>query len=215
MVEHAALVKLVGILAVLRPLGDALALEFEQFRLDRAGDRPDDLVLQFEQVGQVAVVPLGHDVVVGVGPDQLCRNPHPMPRFPHAAFKDVARAQLLADLLDVDGLALVGEGRVAGDHREGAPAGEQRDDVLGDAVSEKFLLGVVAEIGERQYRDRPVLVEPRRAHRSGSAGVIRPIGRCAAHPVDVDRPPDVLQFLRAEILELELDLVDDLVVNNT
>ena len=169
MVEHAALVELVGILAVLRPLGDALALEFEEFRLDRAGDRADDLVLQFEQIGQVAIVPLGHDVVVGVGPDQLRRDPHPMPRFAHAAFEHIAHAQLLADLLDVDGLALVGEGRVAGDHREGAPAGEQRDDVLGDAVGEKFLLRIVAEIGERQYRDRAVIIENRRARRTAAA----------------------------------------------
>ena len=214
MVEHAALVKLVGILAVLRPLGDALALEFEEFGLDRAGDRPDDLVLQFEQVGQVAVVPLGHDVVVGVGADQLRGDPHPMPRFAYAALEHVAGAQLLADLLDVDSLALVGEGRVAGDHREGAPAGEQRDDVLGDAVGEEFLLGIVAEIGERQYRDRPVFVKTRRAHRSGGTEMIRPIGRCPGHAVDVDRPADVLQFFRAEILELELDLVHDLVVDD-
>jgi hypothetical protein len=59
-----------------------------------------------------------------------------------------------------------------------------------------------------------VLIETGRAHRSGGAGLIQPIGRCAAHAVDVDRPPDVLQFLRAEILERELDLVGDLVVDD-
>jgi hypothetical protein len=75
MVEHSALVKLVGALAVLRPLGDALALEFEEFRLNPAGNGRDDLVLQLEQVGQVPVVSLGDDVMVGVGADQRTRRP--------------------------------------------------------------------------------------------------------------------------------------------
>ena len=77
MVEHPTLVELVGALTVLRPLGDALALEFEEFRLNPAGNGGDDLVLQLEQVGQVAVVSLGDDVMIGVGADQLRRDAHP------------------------------------------------------------------------------------------------------------------------------------------
>ena len=45
MMKHAALVELVGVLAELRPFGDAFAFEFEEFRLDRAGNSGDDLVL--------------------------------------------------------------------------------------------------------------------------------------------------------------------------
>jgi hypothetical protein len=48
MVPHPTLVEFVAIPAELRPLRDAVAFEFEQFRLDRASDRRDDLVLQFE-----------------------------------------------------------------------------------------------------------------------------------------------------------------------
>ena len=52
MVPDAPLIELVGVLVVLRPVGDALALEFEELRLDRTGDCGYDLVLQVEQVGQ-------------------------------------------------------------------------------------------------------------------------------------------------------------------
>jgi len=51
MVEHAALVKLVRVFAPWRPLGDALTLEFQQFWLNRAGDRGNDFVLKLEQLG--------------------------------------------------------------------------------------------------------------------------------------------------------------------
>ena len=44
-VPHTVLVKSVGVLAVLRPLGNSLTFELQNFRLDRAGDSVDDLVL--------------------------------------------------------------------------------------------------------------------------------------------------------------------------
>src|SRR6516162_5155550 len=122
MVPDAMLIEFIRVLAALRPLGNALAFKFEEFRLYSAGDRVGDLVLQFKQIGQIAVVSLGHYVMVGVGPDQLHRDADSLPRFAYAAFEDIAYAQLLADLFDVDGLALVSEGRIARDHREGAPA---------------------------------------------------------------------------------------------
>src|SRR6516164_9324816 len=143
--------------ALIWPLGDALTLEFEQFQLDSAGDGGGDLVLQFEQVGQIAVASLGHDVMAGIGLDQLRRDPYPTARFAHATLDDVAHPQFLSDLPNVNGPALVGEGRGARDYREGAPACEQRDDVLGDTVGKEFLLRVAAHIGERQHRDRRLL----------------------------------------------------------
>ena len=82
---HAALIEFVGIFAVLRPLGDAVALELEQLRLDRAGDRGDDLVLQLEEVGEVAVVFFSEQVVAGVGPNQLRGDADPAPGFAHTA----------------------------------------------------------------------------------------------------------------------------------
>jgi len=61
---------------------------------------------KFEEVGEIAVVSLGHDVMIGVGADQLRCDTHPTARLAHAALEDRSARPLLADLLDVDGLAL-------------------------------------------------------------------------------------------------------------
>jgi hypothetical protein len=47
------------------------------------------------------------------GIDQLGRDPHPLARVAHRPFEDIAHAQLAADVLHADGLALVGEARIA------------------------------------------------------------------------------------------------------
>ena len=186
MVPQTVLIEFVGILVVLRLVGNAVAFEFQKFRLDGVGDRGNDLVLQLEQVGEVAVVSLGHYVMISVGADQLRRDPHPAARLAHAALENIAHAQLLTDFLDVDCLPFVGEGRVAGDHRECAPAGEHRDDVLGDAIGEELLLRITAEVGEWQNRDGPLIVKARRAlrgDRPASTEIGGPISRLGAHPV--------------------------------
>jgi hypothetical protein len=59
----------------------------------------------------------------------------------------------LPDLLDVDGLTLIGKGRITRDDRKGTPTGQQRNNVFGDAVGKKLLLRVAAEIGKWQDRD--------------------------------------------------------------
>jgi len=83
--------------------------------------------------------------------------------------------------------------------------------------AKKLLLRIAAKIGKRQDRDGAPVVEARRLaaqDRRGGAEVFGLLGRLAAHPVDVDRSPDVLELLRAEILEVEVDPVDDLVVDD-
>ncbi len=71
-----------------------------------------------------------------------------------------------------------------------------------------FLLGVVAQVGERQHRDRRFLgqlelVAPRRWHRLDRGGGARP------HPVSQDRFADVLERLLAEKFEGDRQLVAD------
>src|SRR5260370_40811829 len=100
--------------------------------------------------------------MAGIGLDQLRGDPNSPARFAHAALEDVPYAQLLPDLLDIDGLAPVDKGRIAGDHREGAPAGEHRNDILGYAVGKIFLLRIAAKIGEWQNRDGSPAVKSRR-----------------------------------------------------
>src|SRR5262249_53151714 len=66
MVPDAMLIEFIRVTAELSPLDNALAFKFEEFRLYSAGDRSDDLILQFEQIGKVTVVPLGKKMVAGV-----------------------------------------------------------------------------------------------------------------------------------------------------
>ena len=61
-----------------------------------------DLVLDGEDVLEVAVVALGPEVVVGLGVDQLHRDAHPLPDLAHAALDDVLHAELGGELLHLD-----------------------------------------------------------------------------------------------------------------
>ena len=57
-----------------------------------------------------------------IGIDELGVDAHPVLVPLHRAFEHVANAELLADLLGVNALALVGEGRVARDDEAVADA---------------------------------------------------------------------------------------------
>jgi len=176
-----------------------------------------DFVLQIKKVGQVAIVSFGHDVMAGICLDQLRSDAHPAARLAHTALEHIARAQFLSDRFDVEGLAFVGKGRRAGDDRKGAPAGEHRNDVLGEAVGKELLLGIAAEVHERQDGDGASIVKSRCAGResgTGSEQVFRQLGHLTGHPVDPDRPRDVLEVLRAEILENEIVFVDDSIMED-
>ena len=77
--------------------------------------------------------------------------------------------------------------------------------------------GSPLKLANGKHRDRAPIVEARRARRerrARGAELFRLLGCLAAHPVDLDRSADVLEALRAEILEIEIDLVDDLVVDD-
>ena len=79
MVEHAALIELVSIIALLRQDGDTAALEFEKFGLDRAGNGRHDFILQFEQVSAATVISLCPEMGVGFRVNQLGGNADVVP----------------------------------------------------------------------------------------------------------------------------------------
>ena len=56
--------------------------------------------------------------------DQLASDTDPIAALAHRAFEHVAHAKLAPDLLHIDGLSLVGEGRIAGDHEQPGDAGK-------------------------------------------------------------------------------------------
>ena len=80
-------------------------------------------------------------------------DPHPILVALDRAFEHVANAELLADLLGVDRLALVGESRVAGDDETVVDARQFGGEIFSDAVGEIILGRIAREIGEGQHDD--------------------------------------------------------------
>src|SRR6266481_2053688 len=73
----------------------------------------------------------------GDGLDQLRSDAYALAGLAHRSLQEVADTQLLPDLLHVNGLALVGEARIAGDNEEPTNATERGDDLL-DMPSAKY-----------------------------------------------------------------------------
>src|SRR5215471_10973453 len=79
-------------------------------RCDCGDNRLSDLVLHCKHVGKVAVVALRPKLPASRGTVELRGDAHAGAALAHAAVKEIADAELLADLLQGNGLALVGEG---------------------------------------------------------------------------------------------------------
>jgi hypothetical protein len=80
--------------------------------------------------------------------DQLTGDADPIAALAHRAFEHIP---------NVDVLSLIGEARIAGDDGKPADAGEGGGDLLDHAVGEILLLGIAAQIEERQHRQRRLL----------------------------------------------------------
>ena len=118
--------------------------------------------------------------------------------------------ELGRDLLQLNGLALVGETGVAPDHEQAADLRQIGDDVLGDPVGKELLPRVVTHIVERKHRDRRFVGLGHR--RLGSVpGLARP-----RSDDDVEHPhreADVLQFLLASVFVGKVELVADILAH--
>ena len=135
---------------VLRPLAArALDLGKSDRRLQRPCNPLGDLVLQVKDVLERAINAIGPDVRAAGRIDQLHGDAQAVSRLLHAAFQHVAHAELATDLLHVDCLSLVDEGRVACDDEEGTDTRQGRSDRFDHAVSEIFLLGIARHVVER------------------------------------------------------------------
>src|SRR5215467_14023860 len=63
-----------------------------------------------------------------------------------------ASPQFAANLLHINGLTFVREGRIPGDDEQPADTRQRSDNLLDHPIGEVFLLGVSAHIGERPAR---------------------------------------------------------------
>jgi len=96
------------------------ALQRQHLGLDSTNDTLGDLVLNSEDVGEIAVVALRPEVVPRLCVDKLPSHPDPLAGFSDASLKNVAHTKLARDLLNIDGTALVHEGGITSDDEEPA-----------------------------------------------------------------------------------------------
>src|SRR2546428_1445394 len=85
--------------------------------------------------------------------DELRGHAQPVARFAHAAFKDGVYLQFATDLSDVLALSLEGKRGRARRHAKRFNFGQRVDDLLGNAIAEKFVLRVVAHVDEGKDGD--------------------------------------------------------------
>src|ERR1700730_3741786 len=133
---------------------DAPAGLLHEFKIKRPRETAGDLALRFREVGTTGVEPVGPDVRAALGIDQLHIHFDLIIGPADAAFKNIANAELAADLLGIDGFALVDERRVAGDHKASGNPREIGGQIVSDTVGEIFLVRVVRQVRKRQNDDR-------------------------------------------------------------
>ena len=97
---------------------DAGLLALDELELERSNHVRGDLVLEREDVAKLAVEAHRPKLRAADRLDELGGDAHPAAGFAHAPLEHVAYVQLAADDMRVDGLALVGEGRVARNHEQ-------------------------------------------------------------------------------------------------
>src|ERR1700722_8182330 len=86
-----------------------MALALCEIERKRAHDLPGHVILYGENVSQIPVETLRPEMAVIGCVDELSRDPDALVDFTHAALQHIAGAESLADLLDLDILALEGE----------------------------------------------------------------------------------------------------------
>ena len=123
-------------------------------QLQRGHHRPGDLVLDGEDVGQVAVEALRPELVAIRGVDQLRRDAQSGAGLADAAFQDVGHVELLAHGSQILALALEIEGRRTRSDAQAGDLGQRVDDLLRHAVGEVLLIVLGAHVHEGQDGDR-------------------------------------------------------------
>ena len=181
--------------------------------LKRACDSGRDSILQLEHVGHDSVEPVGPDMAAGLGFDELAGDPPLLPGAAHAALKNIADAEPLADITHIRALALEAERGVARDHEQGAEARQGCRNLLHDPVGEPFRVRIVGDGLEWKDNER----RPRRFGRRSSRALRRPgrspglnfdlqavaaLDDCAQDPplAVADRAPNVAHALGDAVL---------------
>ena len=132
---------------------DAAADVPDEFEVERLSEAAGDLALRVRKISAVGLEPVGPNMRTTFGVDQLNIHPNLIASPPYAAFEDIPNAEFAADLLHVDGLTPVGEGRVAGNHKASRYPREICSQIVGDAIGEIFLVWITRQVGKGQDDD--------------------------------------------------------------
>ncbi len=148
-----------------------------KLKVERIRQMRDDRVLGPQQICAGRVELFGPEVSAAAGVDELGVDSHPIAARLDRAFENIAHAQIQADRLDVDRLALEGHGRIACDDEGVAHARETGGQFVGQGVDEVVLPRIARQIGEGQHDDRKT---------RGLGGRLR---GDACGPVRIEEPP--------------------------
>ncbi len=137
---------------------------------ETVGDLLGDFRLDGEEVLVGAVPAFRPQIPAGPGIDELRRNPNAVGISLDRALDHKTDLERGADRARIDRLALVGPGRIAGDHAKLGEARQIGDDILGEAVGQPARGRIIGEMVERQHGDdrlddwRGVRPEPPGSH---------------------------------------------------
>ena len=137
-----------------RPSAGPLNLRPFNFGGDGSNYLLGQLILQVKDVFECAVKSIRPQMGASRYIDELSGDAKAASRLAHAAFEHVSNTKLPPNLFDVDSLAFVGERRGTGDNKQRLEPGQRCDDVFHHPVGETILLGVSAQVLERQHRNR-------------------------------------------------------------
>jgi hypothetical protein len=105
-----------------------------QDHLQRDRDLLSDLILNAEDVVQIAIIALRPQVMPGDSINKLGCDTDLITDLPDASVQDISHAQLTAHLRDLYRPVLVRESRIARDHGEPTDLREIGDDIVSDAA---------------------------------------------------------------------------------
>ncbi len=156
---HRLEIKLIGL-----RIGRRFVLLDAQLQLKILRDQPRDLLLDGEDILQVAVEIIRPHLEAVGRLDQLRGDAHLLTRPTDAAFDDIGHAQLPRDLRDGRVLAFEVEGRGARRHLQARHLAQHVQEFLAHAVGERLIALLLAEIGEGQHGDGFLIGDRRRGH---------------------------------------------------
>ena len=121
--------------------------------MQRIGNFASEIALDRENVGHIAIVIVGPDVLIGVGIDQLHVHAHPVSRSADASLKNIGNTKRLADFAKVRRPASVLHHRCARNHPEIAYLRQVGKHVVLHAVGEIGVFFFIAQIFKWQDGD--------------------------------------------------------------